>query len=129
MSQQRLAVEEFHGRGERTVKQEVFAHCSLIALTRLFTNRSEESWRARPGAHGKPAMQANFKNGLAVVAQHLEGLLAQHAKVLCETVSSILEYMKNCRQRRCPGHSYPWRSRKPVGKWKSRKTQSDKTST
>ena len=49
VSKQRLAVEEFHGRGERTVKQEVFAHFSLIAMTRLFTNRSEESWRAPSG--------------------------------------------------------------------------------
>ena len=41
--------------------QELFAHFSLIALARLFTNRSEESFRADPG---KPAMQANFKSSL-----------------------------------------------------------------
>ena len=59
ISKQLLTVEEFHGQTERTVQQELFAHFSLIALARLFTNRSEESFRADPG---KPAMQANFKS-------------------------------------------------------------------
>ena len=119
ISKQRLKVEEFHGRGERTVKQEVYAHCTLIAMTRLFTNRCEEGLRAAPGEHGQPAMQANVKNGLAVVAQHLEGLLLQQATTLGKTVHSILEYIRNCRQRKRPGRSVPRRSRKPVSKWRS----------
>ena len=60
VSKQLLTVEQFHGRGERAVNQEVSARCSLIAMTRLAVNRSEEGFRARPGAHGRPAMQAIY---------------------------------------------------------------------
>ena len=49
ISKERPAVEEFHGRRERAVKQEVYAHCTLIAMTRLFTNHSEAGLRAAPG--------------------------------------------------------------------------------
>ena len=35
------AVEEFHGRSERGVRQELCAHFNLIAMARLFTNRGD----------------------------------------------------------------------------------------
>ena len=60
ISKQLLTVEEFHGQTERTVQQEQFAHFSLIALARLFTNRSEESFRADPG---KPPCWARPSSG------------------------------------------------------------------
>ena len=72
-----------------------------------------------PGEHGQPAMQANFKNGLAVVAQHLEGLLLRQATLLGNTVHGILKYIGKCRQRQRPGRSYPRRSLKPGSKWRS----------
>ena len=93
VTKKRLQVEQFHGRGERMVKQEVYASCTLIALTRLFTNRCEEGFRSAPGEHGKPRIRANVKNGLAVVAEHLEGLLMQQEETLGRTVRSIVNYM------------------------------------
>ena len=33
-----MGVDNFHGQSERGVKQELYAHFVLIALTRLFTN-------------------------------------------------------------------------------------------
>ena len=38
-SKQFLQVDPFHGRTEHLVKQELFAHFNLIAMTRSFTNR------------------------------------------------------------------------------------------
>ena len=116
ISKQLLTVEEFHGQTERTVQQELFAHFSLIALARLFTNRSEESFRADPG---KPVMQANFKSSLRTVARHLEGLFLEHAATLGKTVERILAGIAACRQRQRPNRSFPRLSRKPASKWRS----------
>ncbi len=122
ISKQLLTVEEFHGQTERTVQQELFAHFSLIALARLFTNRSEESFRADPG---KPAMQANFKSSLRTVARHLEGLFLEHAAMLGKTVERILAGIAACRQR--PNRSFPRLSRKPASKWRSSKATATAT--
>ena len=122
ISKQLLTVEEFHGQTERTVQQELFAHFSLIALARLFTNRSEESFRADPG---KPVMQANFKSSLRTVARHLEGLFLEHAAMLGKTVERILAGIAACRQR--PNRSFPRLSRKPASKWRSSKATATAT--
>ncbi len=36
-----LLVEQFRGRSERLVRQELYAHCTLTALDQLYTNRNE----------------------------------------------------------------------------------------
>ena len=121
-------MEQFHSRGERTVKQEVYASCALIALTRLFSNRCGEGFRSAPGEHGRPRMQANVKNGLAVVAEHLGGVLMQQAETLARTVSRIVNYIGRCRQRPRPDRSYERRSLRPVSKWQSsRRKKTQKT--
>ena len=124
ISKQLLTVEEFHGQTERTVQQELFAHFSLIALARLFTNRSEESFRADPG---KPAMQANFKSSLRTVARHLEGLFLEHTALLGKTVERILAGIAACRQRQRPNRSFPRLSRNPASKWRPSKATATAT--
>ncbi len=121
ISKQMLTVEQFHGQSERLVKQELYAHCTLIALTRMFASHSEEQFRAAPDGHSRPALQANFQNSLRTVARHLEGLFLVHATTLASTVQRILEGIAACRQRRRPGRSCPRRSRKPASKWRNRK--------
>ncbi len=121
ISKQTLQLEPLHGRNERTVKQEVFAHFNLIAMTRLFTNRSEEAVREAAGARGKPAWQANFQNGLRTVARDLEGLLLRQASLIRESVRRIPGCIGRCGQRRRPGRSYPRRSYQPANKWNRRK--------
>ena len=73
ISKQFLEIEHFHGRSERLVKQELFAHFNLIAMTRLLTNR--DAALCAGAGPGQPVPQANFKHSLAALAQHLEGLL------------------------------------------------------
>ena len=119
ISKQMLALERFHGQSERLVRQELCAHFSLIAMTRLFTQHSE---RGFPSNAGKPALLANFRNGLRTVGQHLEGLFLHYALTLSETVETILASIAGCRQRQRPNRSYPRVSRKPASKWRSRKS-------
>ena len=128
ISKRLLRVEQFHGRSERTVKQELYAHFTLIALTRLFANRSEEDFRAAPDGHGRPGLQANFQHSLRTVARHLEGLFLQHTALLDKTVQRILEGIAGCRKRRHPGRSYSRRSRKPTSKWRNRKATATRNS-
>ena len=91
------------GRSERTVPREVLADGSLIAMTRLCANRSEERFRARAG-RTRPARHAgDFKPGLRTVARH-EALPG-------ETVSCILNRLAGCRQRRRPARSFPQAAR------------------
>ncbi len=127
ISKKLLTVEEFHGHSERGVKQELFAHFSLIAMTRLFTNHSEAGFRAGPGEHGKAAMQANFKHGLRTVGRSLEALFLLHAATLARTVGEILGSIAKCRHRRRPNRSFPRQSLKPASKWRSRQANSAAT--
>ena len=49
VSQTMLQVEQFHGQSERLVRQELSAHFSLVAMTRLFTNQSAAAFRSAAG--------------------------------------------------------------------------------
>ena len=60
-----LVVEQFRGRSERLVRQELYAHFTLAALSRLFANPSEEAFREGPDGHGRPAVLANFRHNAA----------------------------------------------------------------
>ncbi len=117
ISKQLIGIEDFHGRSERGVKQELYAHFILIALTRLFTNRGESDLHHPLAGNDKPKRQVNFKNSLAVVARNLESLFLKQAAVLNETVTRIVAQVAACRQKLRPNRSYERRSRKPVGKW------------
>ena len=120
-AKQDLHLEQFRGRSERLVKQDLDANCTLVALTRLFANRSERDARAEPDGHGRPAQQANFRHALRTVARHVEGLFLRHTALVRDVVQHILDGIGRSRPRRRPGRSYPRRSRKPAAKWRKRK--------
>ena len=106
------------------MRQELFAHFVLIALTRLFSNHGEGllGGRREPrGVTDGAQMRVNFKNSLLTVARHLEGLFLRHAAMLGETLGHIVGAIVSCRHKTRPNRSYPWRSRKPIGKWKPEK--------
>lgn len=121
ISKQMLVLEEFRGRSERLVRQELYAHFTLAALSRLLANHSEEAFRQGPDGHGRPAVLANFRHALHMLGHHLEGLFLQRAKALGDALQKILDGIGASRQRRRPGRSYPRRSRKPETKWRNRK--------
>ena len=120
-ARQGLCLEQFRGRSERLVQQELKAHCTLIALTRRFAHHSEEAWRGEPDGHGRPGRQVNFQHSLCTVARHLEGLFLQHAQLPGKTVQRILDGIGRSRPRRRPGRAHARRSRKPASRWRNRK--------
>lgn len=111
-----IAVDEFHSRTERGVRQELYAHFNLIAMTRLLSNRSDGLLKEKCEL-GKEKMTVNFKNGLAIMAAHLEELVLTRAAALAATVTWMSERILAVRSRLRPGRSYPRRSRKPRTKW------------
>jgi hypothetical protein len=117
-----MKVEEFHGRSERGVRQELYAHFSLIAMARLFANRGDA---ALDEAHegGLPKMRTNFTNALAMLAGGLEELILTQTSALADAVSRVADSVLRVRARLRPGRSFPRRSRKPVGKWQRRRHQ------
>ena len=114
-SKQTLAIECWHAHSERGVKQELYAHFVLLALTRLFVNHGEAQL-ARAG-RGARRRQLNFRAGLHTVGRHLEGLLLRQAALVAEVVQQVFAHIVPDRQKVRPGRCYPRVSRKPVGKW------------
>ena len=111
-----IAVDEFHSRTERGIRQELYAHFNLIAMTRLLSNRGdgllEESCEV-----GAEKMTVNFKNALAIMAANLEELVLMRAAALAETVTWMAQRVLAVRSRLRPERLYPRRSMKPVNKW------------
>ena len=120
VSKQFLEVDQFHGRSERLVKQELFAHFNLIAMTRLLANRDAALCGTARPQDGRAVPQANFKHSLAALAQHLEGLLLRHSAYVSETLERICEWVGTGRRKRRPDRSYPRRSLRPASKWDRR---------
>ena len=100
------------------MRQELWAGCSLIAMARLFTNHAEHDFRSEAG---KPPLQANFRNSLRTVGQHLEGLFLQYSATLGDTVHTILDSIAHCRQRQRPNRSDLRVSRRPDGRFRPKK--------
>ena len=111
-----IAVDEFHGRTERGVRQELYAHFNLIAMTRLLSNRGDgllEELREE----GRESQTTNFKNALAMMAANLEELVLARAAALAGTIAWMAERILAVRSRLRPGRSYPRQSMKPRSKW------------
>ncbi|MDE0241031.1 MAG: IS4 family transposase [bacterium] len=116
-----IAVDEFHSRTERGIRQELYAHFNLIAMTRLLSNRGDGLLEEMREVD-KENMTVNFKNALAIMAANLEELVLMRAAVLAETVSWMVQRILAVRSRLRPGRLYPRRSMKPVSKWARRRS-------
>lgn len=132
VSKRIFIIEDFHGRTERGVKQEIFAHFVLITMNRLFANRADNElnpastsnpstqhfWPSMPdednGAVQK--LKTNFKNCIHVVAQNLEELLFLHRRVE-KVVQRVFDSVVGRYQRARPGRSYVRKSLRPESKW------------
>ena len=111
-----IAVDAFHSRTERGIRQELYAHFNLIAMTRLLSNHGDGLLEARREV-GKEKMTVNFKNALAIMATNLEELVLMRAAALAETVAWMAKRILAVRSRLRPGRLYPRRSKKPISKW------------
>jgi hypothetical protein len=135
-----IDVEDFHAKTEEGVKQELFAHFTIVTLSRLFSNDLEASLAqnsdppddptaglpspmppSAPAAPTTSEYKINFKNTLVTIARHVEALFVRHAGFVQETVRTILTSLSACKQRVRPNRSYKRQSNKPVKKWRAPK--------
>ena len=114
-----IAVDEFHGRTERGIRQELYAHFNLIAMTRLLSNRGDGLLEDLC-EEGRKRQTTNFRNALAIMAASLEELVLARPAALAGTLDWMAERILSVRSRLRPGRSYPRRSMKPRGKWTQR---------
>ncbi len=119
ISKQLLQVESFHGRSEQAVKQELYAHFTLIAMARLFASHCERQFASQDEEAGRARLRANFNQSLGAVQRELEGLLLQ-APQLRDTLNRVLQHGARNPQRERPDRSYPRQSRRPSTKWRNR---------
>jgi hypothetical protein len=124
VSKRIFLIEDFHGKTERGVKQELFAHFVLITLNRLFANRTDIELNAgmaspflSPGP-ALPARQTNFKNCIHVLNRGLEELLLLHQRIQ-GVVQRIFTTILGRHQRVRPNRSFLRRSLRPETKWRS----------
>ncbi len=123
-----MVVDDFHGRSERTVKQEVFAHFVLITMSRLCANESENilAKLLSPIDREKdssPKIQVNFKNTLATISRHLEEFMFVPARCIKTVIDDIVGAISRHRQKVRPGRSYKRKSMKPQSKWRGCKAK------
>lgn len=125
-----VEVNDFHGRSERAVKQELYAHFVLITMSRLCASTSEKllvgllNLRGYETAEEEPepkqTIQVNFKNTLTVIARQLEEILYAPSiyinQIMTEFICGISRYYHKKRD----GRQFPRESKQPAGKWNGR---------
>ena len=112
-----IEVQDFHGKSERGVKQELYAHFVIITLSRIFANHIEHDFNDGKLDAANQETRLNMKNCLLTMSRHLESLMMQHNRMLRKTLSVIVNSMVTCRQKLRPARSYKRRSKKPFSKW------------
>ena len=123
ISKNMMIVDDFHGRSERAVKQELFAHFVLITMSRLCTNESDSLLNSLLNLNPdemepEQAIQANFKNSLATMSRHLEDILFVPVRCIKKVMDDIISSIARNHQKLRPGRSYVRKSKKPVNKWR-----------
>ena len=113
-----FVIEDFHGKTERGVRQELYAHFVLITMNRIFANYSDSQLN---GAESLPQLkggvfQTNFTNSVHVLTRSLEGLLLFHNAVK-EKIQDAFNLMTRQFYRVRSGRSYVRKSMKPIRHW------------
>lgn len=129
VSKDMIVMDDFHGRSERSVKQEVFAHFVLITMSRLCANESENilarlfSPLERTKAHLHDKIQVNFKNTLATMMRHIEEIMFIPAYCINTVINKIISSTSRYRQKVRPGRSYERKSMSPGSQWRGCKAK------
>jgi hypothetical protein len=127
VSKRIFVIEDFHGKTERGVKQEIFAHFVLVTLNRLFANRTDIELNAGSASTTStsqipdpalPVRQTNFKNCIHVLERGLAELLLLHQRIR-GVVQRIFTTILGRNQRVRPNRSFVRRSLRPETKWRS----------
>ena len=110
-------LEHVHSKSERGVRQELYAHFTLVAMTWLFTNQGDLS-PDEPVTDTTPHTQTNVTNALAVMARNLKEVILTQAHTLATTLSRVLNAILRVQTTVRPHRSCERRSRKTANTWK-----------
>ena len=111
VSKEIIDVEDFHGKTEQKVKQELYAHFVLITITRILGQTVEKKTKGK----------INFKNCINIVRQAIEELIfLKTRRFIKKCMLWIMESMARIYQKVRPQRSYPRISRKPLKRWGAR---------
>jgi len=132
ISKEFIIVEDFHGKSERGVKQELFAHFVLITMNRLCSNEADHLilkifkplTKEDNSKADKQEVKVNFKNCLATVSRHLEEIILLPVTCVKNLMQNIMDSISRYRQKSRPDRSYVRKSMKPTKKWRPSKTKS-----
>lgn len=138
ISKKLIEIEDFHGKTERTVKQECYAHILFINIARIFEFETDENFPPPPpnlpNDHKGDSLKSgywqsfcseiktikvNFKNCLMVVSRKLEKLFMPFAGEDFSWISAMLISISKLRQKIRPGRHVPRKSLKPISKWRN----------
>jgi hypothetical protein len=122
-----FVIEDFHGKTERGVKQELYAHFVLVTMNRIFANYSDSQLNAPESSlqlKGR-VFQTNFTNCVHVLTRSLEGLLLFHNAVK-EKIQDAFNLMTRQFYRVRNGRSYIRRSMKSNTNWQPSKKHGKK---
>lgn len=127
-SKEFIIVDDFHGKSERGVKQELFAHFVLITINRLCSNESENMISKmmhynKDKTQSTTKFQVNFKNCLSTVSRHLEEIMFLPIRCVKNVMETLMNSVSRYRQKVRPDRSYPRKSMKPIKKFRSQKTE------
>ena len=120
ISKQVIAIEEFHAKCLRGVKQEIYAHMAMITLNRIFTNHGDDQHRLNLDGSvelNQGERRSNFKNCFAATARNLDSLLISTGDALKMSLIYIRDTVIRRHQKVRPNRSYPRLSKKPVNGW------------
>lgn len=125
-----IDVEDFHGKTERGVKQELYAHFVMITLAKIFANQTDDILFLQ----NKPAKidvknKTNVKNCLITVARNLEGLFLDQAIRVKNTIITISQSIATCYQKVRPNRSYDRVSHKIEKRWRPKRKKTPATVT
>jgi hypothetical protein len=133
-------IEDFHAKSERGIKQEIFAHFSLITMNRIFANQSDielnlskdENSTQESTSQGQSSVnhqmsriKTNFKNCIRVFTRSIEELLLLKNKAKA-TVERAYLFIIGRHQKERPNRSYPRISMRPPTKFTPTKKKSKK---
>ena len=133
VSKTMVEVNDFHGRSERAVKQELYAHFVLITMSRLCASASEhllasllnlgdDKITQEEHLETEPAVQVNFKNTLTVVARRLEEMLYAPWAYINQVMTEVICEISRFYHKKRDGRHFPRESRQPTGKWSTRRS-------
>jgi len=134
ISKKHIEVKDFHGRSERGIRQELYAHFVLITLSRLFSNHGDYEKNDRPqsATTQSPLVQpgtarplhslikVNFKNCLSAVEDGIENLLLTRDESLTTQITKTVNRTMAAAQKVRPNRCYPRKSMKPDTRWQQK---------